>query len=240
MSIASARHDMWSDLRIRALSAAVLVPPVLLALIVGGWLWLALVLIAFVILVFEWYGLASRVAAPNRTTFLGCGIIYAGVPAVALVWLRECHDRGAANVLFVITVVWASDIGAYLIGRLVGGAKLAPAISPAKTVSGALGGLGFGVLAGLAVARGVAPVTALEAIATTLIAGVISISATMGDLAESAIKRRLDIKDSGRLIPGHGGAFDRLDGLLVAAPVAAAIAWVGTIMSCDVKVPLWY
>ena len=89
-------------------------------------------------------------------------------------------------------------------------------------------------------ACGIAPVTALEAIVTGLIAGVISIAAAMGDLAESAIKRRLDIKDSGRLIPGHGGAFDRLDGLLVAAPVAAAIAWVGTIMSCDVKVPLWY
>ena len=132
---------------------------------------------------------------------------------------------GLIDVLFLLVVVWMTDIGAYAVGRLAGGPKLAPAISPGKTVSGAVGGLVIGVAAGLLVARSPAAI---------LPGAIISIVSQAGDLAESALKRRLGVKDSGRTIPGHGGLFDRLDGVLAAAPVAAVLA-----LLAQGGVPLW-
>ncbi|HET9020103.1 MAG TPA: phosphatidate cytidylyltransferase, partial [Acetobacteraceae bacterium] len=105
-------------------------------------------------------------------------------------------------------------IGAYLSGRLVGGARLAPRISPGKTWSGAIGGLLAAALVGAAAGGG----------RGALVAAVLSVVAQAGDLAESAAKRRAGVKDSGRLIPGHGGVLDRLDALLAAAPAAALLA----------------
>ena len=148
---------------------------------------------------------------------LASGILYVGLAVVALVWLREWPGAdGRRAVFFVILVVWASDIGAYAAGRLMGGPKLAPALSPAKTWSGAAGGLVAAMVVGEIVAGHVT-------IATALFAGVLAIVCQAGDLLESAIKRHVGVKDSGRLIPGHGGLLDRLDGLLAAAPVAALV-----------------
>jgi len=154
---------------------------------------------------------------------LGGGVLYIGLASVALIWLRGDGAAGRANVLFLVVVVWASDIGAYAAGRLFGGPKLAPAISPGKTWSGAVGGLLAAMLVGEAAGY------ALGAAAhgrTALVAGLLGLSAQGGDLLESAIKRRFGVKDSGRLIPGHGGLLDRLDGLLTAAPAAAMLALV--------------
>jgi len=152
---------------------------------------------------------------------LGGGVLYIGLASVALIWLRGDGAAGRANVLFLVVVVWASDIGAYAAGRLFGGPKLAPAISPGKTWSGAVGGLLAAMLVGEAAGY------ALGAAAhgrTALVAGLLGLAAQGGDLLESAIKRRFGVKDSGRLIPGHGGLLDRLDGLLTAAPAAAVLA----------------
>jgi phosphatidate cytidylyltransferase len=157
----------------------------------------------------------------GRRADLAAGVPYLGVAAVALIWLRADGDVGRANVLFMLLVVWASDIGAYAAGRLIGGPKLAPRISPGKTWSGAAGGLvaamAAGAAAGLALEGGTVPHILPVAFG-------IGIAAQLGDLLESAVKRHYGVKDSGWLIPGHGGLLDRLDGVLAAAPVAAALA----------------
>jgi phosphatidate cytidylyltransferase len=122
-----------------------------------------------------------------------------------------------------MVLIWASDIGAYIVGRLAGGPRLAPSISPGKTWSGAAGGLlaavAVGVVAGLGPHSGGASATA------GVIGGGLGLVAQLGDLLESKLKRHFGIKDSGHIIPGHGGLLDRLDAVLIAAPVAAALAW---------------
>ena len=156
----------------------------------------------------------------------GGGKILAGIPyfapgIIALLWLRADDVVGRGNLLFLIAIVWASDIGAYAAGRLIGGPKLAPAISPGKTWSGAVGGL----LAALAVAALFPGGPSWRGLAVAALLGVAS---QAGDLLESAIKRGFGVKDSGRSIPGHGGLLDRIDGLLAAAPAAALLAaWLG-------------
>ena len=159
-----------------------------------------------------------RIAARRS---LAAGVLYVGIPVTALIWLRGSDSVGRADVLFLVFVVWASDIGAYAFGRAFGGPKLAPAISPGKTWSGAAGGLLAAMLVGEAVAAVLSP-SALGRAAS--IACALGIASQAGDLLESWIKRQFNVKDSGRLIPGHGGLLDRLDGLLAAAPVAAILA----------------
>lgn len=154
---------------------------------------------------------------------LGAGVLYVGLASVALIWLRGDGAAGRANVLFLVVVVWASDIGAYAAGRLLGGPKLAPAISPGKTWAGAAGGLLAAMLVGEAASQALGVAAYGRA---ALVAGLLGVAAQCGDLLESAIKRRFGVKDSGRLIPGHGGLLDRLDGLLTAAPAAAGLALV--------------
>lgn len=154
---------------------------------------------------------------------MAAGVLYVGLAGVALIWLRGDGAAGRANVLFLVIVVWASDVGAYAAGRWLGGRKLAPAISPGKTWSGAVGGLLAAMLVGEAAGRLLAVGPAGRA---ALVAGLLGVSAQAGDLLESAVKRHFGVKDSGRLIPGHGGLLDRLDGLLTAAPAAAGLALV--------------
>lgn len=153
----------------------------------------------------------------QRRVLMAAGLIVIGIGVIALVWLRgwDAVD-GRWTVLFVVLTVWASDIGAYSTGRLLRGPKLAPSLSPAKTWSGAVGGLVLAMLIGEAV---VGRLT----ISTALFAGLLAIACQAGDLLESGIKRHVGVKDSGQLIPGHGGLLDRLDGLLAAAPVAALV-----------------
>ena len=157
----------------------------------------------------------------GRRADLAAGIPYLGCAAVALVWLRGDGDAGRANVLFMLLVVWASDIGAYAAGRVVGGPKLAPRISPGKTWAGAAGGLFAAIAAGAAVALALEGGTVSHIVP---VAAGIGIAAQLGDLLESAVKRHYGVKDSGSLIPGHGGLLDRLDGVLLAAPAAALLA----------------
>lgn len=164
----------------------------------------------------------SGVAVANRRTMaLAAGLAYAGSCGVALVALRF-GDNGLIAILFVYAIVWGTDIAAYFAGRAIGGPKLWPKVSPKKTWSGALGGLCFGTAAGLGVciAGGIRVGVAVVAVAVFL-----SIAGQLGDLLESAIKRRAGKKDSGTLIPGHGGLMDRVDALIVAAVSAAVIGW---------------
>lgn len=158
------------------------------------------------------------------------GALYVAVPVVSLVWLREAAD-GRATLVWLLLVVWATDIGAYAFGRTIGGPKLAPRISPKKTWAGLLGGMLCALLTGLLFtwAAGGASLW-LVAVVSALLAVV----AQAGDLGESWVKRHFDVKDSSQLIPGHGGVLDRIDGLLAAAPVVALLVWVQ-----DGGVTLW-
>ena len=158
----------------------------------------------------------------QRALWLAAGFAYLAPAAVALVRLRHVHLVGRWDMLFLVLVIWASDIGAYLVGRLVGGPKLAPSISPGKTWSGAVGGLLAAGLVGSGVgfwAGGRLPLAHCVAIAVIL-----GVASQIGDLLESWFKRHFGVKDSGRSIPGHGGLLDRLDGMLTAAPTAALVA----------------
>ena len=160
----------------------------------------------------------------SLTRPLAFGIPYLGLGAVALVWLRQPAEGGGVNVIVLLLVIWASDIGAYMAGRAFGGPRLAPVISPGKTWSGALGGLvaaaAVGVAASAILGKG-AP--SWRPVAFAVLLGVVS---QVGDLFESLLKRHFGVKDSGSMIPGHGGLLDRLDAVLAAAPVAALLALV--------------
>ena len=167
-------------------------------------------------------GMALLLAWRRGGSALSCGAAYVALPSLALIWLRAL-PAGLAVVLLVMLTVWASDTGAYVAGRALGGPKLAPRISPSKTWSGAAGGLLAACLVGalFGVVGAVLHPLPSGTAGAALIAGLLGLAAQAGDLAESAAKRRFGVKDSGRLIPGHGGLLDRLDGLMAAAPAAA-------------------
>ena len=161
-----------------------------------------------------------RYPGSNPALWGAGGVVYAGIALAAPVLLRADPQLGFVALLFLFAIVWATDIFAYLVGRLMGGPLLWPGVSPKKTWSGAMGGLAGGVAAGAGVAY--ASVGMAPALAGGL-ALILSIVAQGGDLFESAVKRRFGAKDASSLIPGHGGVMDRLDGFIVAALVAVLI-----------------
>ena len=164
-----------------------------------------------------------------RPHWRGAGVLYVGVPATALLWLRDVA-HGDRLVLWLFIVVWATDIGAYAVGRLVGGPRLAPRLSPHKTWAGLGGGIAAAAAAGAAAARGFA---SADAAILTVLSAVLAVVAQIGDLVESAVKRHFKVKDMSSLIPGHGGLFDRVDGLLAAAPAVALVQliWGGSVLA---------
>ena len=253
-------------LRLRIFSAAILVTAALLATLMGGLAFLALVLIFAVLVHREWFRvqeavpyrgaaallLACWVAAiawhlvdPQTgilTAMIGgviggiiaivCGYrplmvvggyLYIAVPALVFLQLRE---PGVELLIFLFLVVWLTDTGAYVAGRTIGGPKLWPSVSPNKTWSGAIGGMIAGCLAGglAAWSWGLTTDAIVHAI---LVGAIVSVAGQIGDLAESAWKRHFNVKDSGGIIPGHGGVMDRLDSLIVAAPVLALVQAAG-------------
>ncbi len=162
--------------------------------------------------------------AGGEPLLAACGILWIGLPCIALVWLAQDAHGGRMNVLWIMAVVWATDIGAYVVGRTLGGPRLAPRISPSKTWSGLLGGVLCATAAGAVIAL------ATDAPAFSplpLLSGVLAIVAQSGDLAELVAKRHFGVKDSSSLIPGHGGLLDRLDGMLTVIPAVALLNLVG-------------
>jgi phosphatidate cytidylyltransferase len=149
------------------------------------------------------------------------GLAYAAVPAWALVWLRSDEAYGAVAVLFLFAVAWATDTASYAAGRLIGGPKLAPRISPRKTWSGFIIGALVPALVGFAFALAIG---STEAFRLAVVSVALALACQAGDLCESAVKRRFGAKDMSQLIPGHGGLLDRIDGLLAAAVLAGLIA----------------
>ncbi len=159
----------------------------------------------------------------RRPLWAGFGALYILAPSVALIWLRNETARGEALVLMLFLIVWAADTGGYIAGRLVGGPKLSPAISPAKTWAGAVGGLLLGGGAGLAAAHWVWGEG--DPVRYGFIGASLGVASILGDVAESAFKRMFGVKDASGFIPGHGGALDRLDGMIFATTAMAIVLY---------------
>ncbi|MDP3907299.1 phosphatidate cytidylyltransferase [Novosphingobium sp.] len=245
-----------SDLPVRAASAVVMIAVAGAALWLGGTVWAGFVALVALGTMWEYVALARALAKTRSAlaAWLLGGLVYIGMAALMLFGLR-LGEYGVATVLVVVLAVIGTDIGAYFAGRTIGGPKIAPAISPSKTWSGLLGGM-VGAGGGMALAYwlswkfagGLGPddlaVTTVNGVTVTsaapellipwpliIMAGpAVAVIAQAGDFFESWMKRRAGVKDSGRLIPGHGGLFDRVDGLLAvlfALALASALGLAG-------------
>jgi len=168
--------------------------------------------------------LVARPEAQGDPGWLALGALWVALPCVLLLWLARVPEGGRLTVLWLLAVVWATDIGAYAAGRQFGGPLLAPRWSPGKTWAGLFGGAGCAALVGWITAGmlGVSP-----AVTLVLVSAGLAIVEQFGDLAESVAKRRFGVKDSSGLIPGHGGLLDRLDGLLAVVPAVALLTVIG-------------
>jgi phosphatidate cytidylyltransferase len=188
---------------------------------------------AALLLAFGWPGMATALAALGilgvatlasrvRRAWCAAGLVYAAAALIAPVVLRRDAALGLVAILFLFVIVWLTDITAYFVGRALGGPKLMPKVSPNKTWSGAVGGTLVAVVGGVILARQFG----MDGLAGVGLVGLgLSVVSQAGDLAESALKRRFQVKDASGLIPGHGGLMDRLDGF-IAASVAAALVGV--------------
>jgi len=214
-----------SDLMVRVGSAIVLLAIAGAALWFGGIAFALLLLVGAALLLVEWFALVRAMTlsggAKGALTILGPVLT---IGAVGGLWfIRDTLGMTAA--LWVFAMVWATDIGAYFAGRAFGGARLAPRISPSKTWSGLFGGMIAALVAGATLGD------RAGIIGVPLWIGLImGLLAQLGDLGQSWMKRRAGVKDSGTLIPGHGGVFDRVDGLLPVALVLGGLAFAGDLI----------
>ncbi|MGD9880341.1 MAG: phosphatidate cytidylyltransferase [Reyranella sp.] len=190
--------------------------PLLLAAIWYGFPWLDLIAaLAAPLMVSECLRLS-----PGRPAIRLASIAYVLAAIVALLWLRHQPALGRETILWIVCCTWATDIGAYVVGRSAGGARLAPRISPGKTWSGLVGGMAWSAVASAAFgyAFGLG-----ETIPLAIVGALLAVVGQVGDLLESAMKRSAGVKDSGTLIPGHGGLLDRVDGLVAILLVVAMV-----------------
>ena len=207
-----------NELTVRTLTGVVLIAAALLAAVNGGNILAVLVAAVATLMFYEW----TRLVRGWGAAWYISGFFYALLPALALLWIRERDAHGVALLIWSFIVTWSTDIGAYFAGRKLGRRKLAPTISPNKTVEGLYGGIAAATLLGGAFALAMGLGIALLALAPVL-----AVAAQAGDLFESGMKRRAGVKDSGAWLPGHGGVLDRLDGLVPVAVLTAAAQLLG-------------
>ncbi|WP_159863806.1 phosphatidate cytidylyltransferase [Novosphingobium sp. 9U] len=226
-----------ADLPKRALTALVMLVVSGTALWLGDMAWTVFVLIIGIGVWFEWSTLVLQFTAPGtaRNAWRSAGAIYCGMASAILIQVRQ-EAAGIALVLLIVGAVIGTDVGAYFMGRALGGPKIAPRISPSKTWAGLLGGV-IGatlviwvVLANAGRILAAAPDAQLTAVAIAAspmeLIGMglaVAVVAQAGDFFESWMKRTAGVKDSGKLLPGHGGLFDRVDGLLAVLVVFGTI-----------------
>jgi phosphatidate cytidylyltransferase len=198
----------------RVISALVLAPLFIYVVYIGGWAFKALFIAIGFIIIWEWHGM---IKGKWSAAYLCEALPYALIAALAPIILRS-HEQGLIILIWLCLVVWGTDVGAYFCGRIIGGVKLAPRFSPNKTWSGAIGGaiIGAGLGALIQEFSAIEEGFTLFMVISSLLT---SVASQIGDLYESALKRRLGVKDSSQLIPGHGGVMDRLDGFIFAAPI---------------------
>lgn len=167
-------------------------------------------------------GMTIAVYLLSHNWRLAAGLLYVGIPTFALIWLRARPDDGLLLAFWALSLVWATDIGAYFAGRGIGGPKIAPSISPNKTWAGLGGGMIAAIVLSIILSRFFGLPEML-----VILSPLLTIFAQAGDFFESWMKRQAGVKDSGTLLPGHGGVLDRLDGLVTSAPVAALLVAFG-------------
>jgi len=208
-----------ANLMLRATSAVVLASATLAAVYWGSPVFDWVVAVGALILAWEWHRLCG-----GRPAWLVGGLLYIVVPCWALLYLRADPATGTATLFWLLAVVWAADTGAYAFGCWIGGPKMSPVVSPKKTWSGLVGGIGSAGVVGALTAILMEKQSFLGLSGWSAAIGGVS---QVGDLAESWVKRRFGVKDTGGIIPGHGGLFDRVDGLLAAALAVATISLIG-------------
>jgi phosphatidate cytidylyltransferase len=214
-----------NELAVRTATGLLLIAGALLAAVVGGNVFAVFVAAVATLMFYEW----TRLVRGWGTTWYMAGFVYALIPALALLWIRErtppglpSDERGLSLLIWAFIVTWSTDIGAYFAGRSFGRRKLAPSISPNKTVEGLYGGMAAATLC----AGAWAIATHLGMVLLAL-APILAVAAQAGDLFESGMKRRAGVKDSGAWLPGHGGVLDLLDGLAPVAVLTAAAQLIG-------------
>jgi phosphatidate cytidylyltransferase len=207
-----------NELALRTVTGIVLIAAALLAAVQGGNIFALLVAALATLMFYEW----TRIARGWGPGWYISGFFYALLPALSLLWIRERDVHGLYLLIWAFIVTWATDIGAYFAGRRFGSRKLAPALSPNKTVEGLYGGIAAATILG-----GAWAIAAQLGLALLFLAPVLALAAQGGDLFESGMKRRAGVKDSGTFLPGHGGVLDRLDGLVPVAVLTAGAQLLG-------------
>lgn len=209
---------MNNELLVRSLTGILLIAVALAASVMGGNVFAYFVAAVATAMFYEW----TRMVRGWNAGWYVLGFIYALLPALALLWIRERDAHGLELLVWTFLVTWSTDIGAYFAGRRFGRRKLAPSISPGKTVEGLYGGI-----AAAALIAGAWVLATGLGYALLVLAPIFAVAAQAGDLFESGMKRRAGIKDSGTWLPGHGGFLDRLDGLVPVAILTAAAQLLG-------------
>lgn len=213
-----------SELAKRIISGVILAAMLLGDLWLGSWWYLALLLLGGALVLREFVRLVwgMTVETGLRNLWVVFGVVYVTLAVHGLWQVREVPDNGLLMAAWLFLIVWATDIGAYIFGRTIGGPKIAPSISPSKTWAGLFGGCVFAGIVMVGMSSLNLGTFDGHWVGMALLAVPLVILAQLGDFFESWMKRRAGVKDSGTLIPGHGGLFDRVDGLL---PVAIVFPW---------------
>jgi phosphatidate cytidylyltransferase len=202
--------DPTDNTRKRIISSLVMIPIALFAIFSSQKLFIFLAIVIAVLMAFEWSEMSHKM--PNKKKWRLIGFLYISIPLYCAISIRILDNE----ILFwMFAIIWATDIFAFFAGKSLGGTKIAPAISPHKTWSGLIGGvlasMGIGVISSI-----IFPGSILFFLVISVI---ISIVEQLSDLLESKFKRIFGVKDSGDIIPGHGGVLDRLDGMILVAPL---------------------
>lgn len=218
------KQIVTSNFGLRFISAIILVPIVLFICYLGGFYYNMFIISIAVLMAFEWENITKNNININTKIFWKYfwkifGVGYIVLPTASLIYIRTI-EQGYEIIVWMFVIIWCTDIFAYLGGRFFKGPKLIPFISPNKTWSGLFSGVTAGTLAGLII------VNTFNGNAEDflIITFIISIYSQIGDLLESFIKRQFNTKDSGSVIPGHGGVLDRVDGIVLVAPKVALLS----------------
>ena len=198
----------------RLITACILAPIILFIIKLSGFSFTAMIITAAIIMGGEW----SQMTYHKNNKWKLAGIPYILIPCISMLWLIEqiptgnsrFDVNGVSMIISIFVLVWANDVGGYVFGKIISGPKLCPKISPNKTISGFIGGVLCSVALAPLLHDGI------------FFGAAIAVIASIGDLLESWIKRRCRVKDSGSILPGHGGLLDRVDGILLAVVVVAA------------------
>lgn len=227
-----------SNLLKRTISALILAPLFIYILYIGGYAFIALTIVMFLVMYYEWLSITSK--AKNRLYWAVFGLMYLGLAMLTFNFLEKLRlyesvwgiHKPPFELFIILSLVWISDIFGYFFGRAIGGPRLAPKISPNKTWAGSIGGILGGVLfyfiLNFATDFGAGHISDKNFYIGLFLYILVPIITQIGDLFESYMKRRFGVKDSGNIIPGHGGLLDRMDGLLLVLNVVGIYIFIST------------